>query len=141
MVLLIVLATCSGRALAFLGRMLRLLVPALVSLVALAMGAPSAEACGESGCQALLKTIALEARPTQILPPVLAPVADEAEVRARDRQKLGPATPVFWRQFRSYAYKQLPQHSNHSFKAVWIAMSVRTTSGSVPTLGLKGTWW
>jgi hypothetical protein len=71
----------------------------------------------------------------------LAPAADEAEVRKRDARKNKPFRPAFWSQFRSYAYKQLPKHDKENFRAVWVAMPIDTTEGTVTTVGLKGIWW
>jgi hypothetical protein len=44
-------------------------------------------------------------------------------------------------QFRSYAYRQLPQHKKENFQAVWVAMPLETSDGTVPSLGLVGSWW
>lgn len=123
--------------------MLRFLLTALVALAAVGNGASEAEACGVSGCLELLNTATLQTRADHAprVQATVAPAADEEEIRARERRKRRPATPAFWRQFRSYAYKQLPKHTEQNFRAVWIAMPVRTADGTVATVGIKGFWW
>ncbi len=124
--------------------MLRPLLAACLGLLSLLCFTPGAEACGESGCQVLLQKIQDEPaadKSMQASSPALAEAGDEAVVRERDRRRLEPEAPAFWMQFRSYAYKKLPKHQEENFRAVWVAMPLSTSDGTVPTLGLKGTWW
>lgn len=119
--------------------MVRTLLIASITFISLLCFAPSAEACGETGCQALLAMIQVDSADQG--PPSLAEEGDEASVRERDRSKREPIAPEFWSQFRSYAYKQLPTHREESFTAVWVAMPLSTSEGTVPTLGVRGSWW
>ena len=122
--------------------MLKFLLAASICFFTLAWSAPDALACSDSACTMLVTTIQAAAGETASRPrPVLAAPGDEASLRARDLLKLEPQAPAFWSQFRSYAYKQLPTHQKENFKAVWVAMPISTSDGTVPTLGVRGSWW
>lgn len=124
--------------------MLRTLFVGSICLTSLLCFTPTAEACGETGCQALLAMIqvdSVEPDDANPEPPSLAEEGDEASVRERDLSKRQPKAPAFWSQFRSYAYKQLPTHREESFTAVWVGMPLATSDGTVPALGVRGSWW
>jgi hypothetical protein len=124
--------------------MLKLLPATAVFLVSLVWLAPEASACPQGQCASLVTQIQLapgEAESNPNSGPSLAADGDEASVRARDLRKLEPQAPEFWTQFRSYAYKQLPTHREENFTAVWVAMPISTSDGTVPTLGVRGLWW
>lgn len=124
--------------------MLRILLAGSVCIFGLLSFAPMAAACPESGCQSLLTVIQVDPVPrfdTKPATPSLSEAGDEAGVRKRDLSKREPKAPRFWTQFRSYAYKRLPKHREQNFAAVWVAMPLATSDGTVPTLGLRGSWW
>lgn len=121
--------------------MFRLLLPALAAFAVLSIASDRAEACGDTGCQALVVAAVATETANEAPAPTVAPAADEAEVRARDLAKKLPKAPAFWMQFKSYAYKKLPTHQEKSFTAVWIGMAVETPDETVAGVGVQGVWW
>lgn len=124
--------------------MLRLIAALSACFFLLVSHESTASACGELECSSFLTTFSVMPAPgqtAQTSSPALAEAGDEAQVRERDRLRLEPKAPAFWMQFRSYAYKQLPKHHEENFTAVWVAMPLSTSDGTVPTLGVKGSWW
>lgn len=121
--------------------MLRLLFISLALFFVTVLSVSEAQACTELGCLAKISVNAPNRLHVGNEDLRCASESDEAKVRQRDEQKRWVQTPKFWRQFRSYAYKQLPKHQEPSFRAVWVAMPIRTSDGTIATVGVKGVWW